>query len=335
MRDAVPATAAEPATSTRAVGESKWRRLVRPLLRIPTPVLFVVTALIAGVVLWRQGSLGQMAHSLKAMSPREIAILLGLYAIGIVGLGVRWQALVKMAGGNPPLAISIEAFLTSVMVNYAAPIGLAVPTRAALAMRDLKLTPTQSGAVVAWEGSLDLLALVLISLAWLVTGGASSLPIPRIGAFLLIGIIVAVIGVVAAGITLTKTAIGQRVLSFVRRSLAMAGERPAPALVATAITAGYWAIQLVVMGILLRVFSLDPPLTLLLGLMGLPILIGMVSPVPGGAGIREALMTAAARLAGYPVAPVLLAAIAYRLALFAVTPLVWAVLRLTSLARSR
>ena len=62
---------------------------------------------------------------------------------------------------------------------------------------------------------------------------------------------------------------------------------------------------------------------LITGLMGCPVLIGMVSPVPGGAGIREALMAAAAQVSGVASAPVILAAVAYRLALFIVTPVIW------------
>jgi uncharacterized membrane protein YbhN (UPF0104 family) len=70
--------------------------------------------------------------------------------------------------------------------------------------------------------------------------------------------------------------------------------------------------------------------------MGLPILIGMLSPIPGGAGIRESLMATAAGLQGVATAPVLLAAIAYRLALFVVTPVVWGGLRLArTIASSR
>jgi uncharacterized membrane protein YbhN (UPF0104 family) len=61
--------------------------------------------------------------------------------------------------------------------------------------------------------------------------------------------------------------------------------------------------------------------------MGLPVLIGMLSPVPGGAGVREGLMAAVARLAGTPVGPVVLAAVTYRLILFVVTPLAWALAR--------
>jgi uncharacterized membrane protein YbhN (UPF0104 family) len=61
----------------------------------------------------------------------------------------------------------------------------------------------------------------------------------------------------------------------------------------------------------------------------------MLSPVPGGAGVREALMAAAARLGGAAAGPVVLAAVAYRLALFVVTPLVWGVVRLAQMGANR
>jgi uncharacterized membrane protein YbhN (UPF0104 family) len=61
----------------------------------------------------------------------------------------------------------------------------------------------------------------------------------------------------------------------------------------------------------------------------------MLSPVPGGAGVREALMAGMAGLEGIPAAPVVLAAVCYRLALFAVTPIVWGLLRMTRAPMSR
>ncbi len=56
-------------------------------------------------------------------------------------------------------------------------------------------------------------------------------------------------------------------------------------------------------------------------------LIGMFSPVPGGAGVREALMVAVAQASGIDGAAVLLAAIAYRVALFAAIPPLYLVAR--------
>lgn len=321
-------TAAPPANA-EPVTEPGWRRALRPLLAIPTPVIFVAAALIATYALWRQGSLGAVATSLQAADPRRIVAILAVYAGSIFVLGLRWDVLVRLGGGRPHWVASAEVFLTSVIVNYAAPIGLAVPTRAALTVRDLGLTPVQSSVVVGWELLLDAGALALIALAWVLTGGGpllvSLLPGPGVVAGL------AALGVAAValiGVAGWKTAFGRRVTARLRPLLLAPAHRPGFALLAVALTALFWAAQSAVMAALVALFGVTPTLSLTLGLMGLPMLIGMLSPVPGGAGVREALMTALARVEGQPGAPVLLAAVAYRLALFIVTPLVWGGLRL-------
>ena len=82
--------------------------------------------------------------------------------------------------------------------------------------------------------------------------------------------------------------------------LSSPAEHPMLALLALALTGGFWVIQIGVMAALLQLFGVAISLSLLLGIMGVPVLVGMLSPVPGGAGVREALMAAAARLAGFP-----------------------------------
>lgn len=259
-----------------------------------------------------------------------------VYAASLLLLGVRWHTLVRMAGGSPNWTSSAEVFLTSVIVNYAAPIGLAVPTRAALTVRDLKMSPSQSGAVVGWEAALDVLALTLVSVAWLAMGGFAMLQTILIdGRLLAVGVGVIAIGVLATAAFVRLPVIRTRISPFFGRMLLSPAEHPALALLALAITVGFWVIQIGVMAALLDLFGTSTLLSGLLGIMGLPVLIGMLSPVPGGAGVREALMAAAARLEGIPAGPVILAAVAYRLALFAVTPLVWGAVRLARASASR
>jgi uncharacterized membrane protein YbhN (UPF0104 family) len=148
------------------------RRWFSPILAIPTPVIFGVAAALAILLLWRQGRLEEIADSVRDVHPARVVAILVAYAGSILLLGIRWHALVRMAGGAPHWTSSAEVFLTSVIVNYAAPIGLAVPTRAVLTIRDLELSPSQSGAVVGWEATLDVAALVVISAAWLILGGS-------------------------------------------------------------------------------------------------------------------------------------------------------------------
>lgn len=314
----------------------KHRRWFSLILAVPTPVIFVATAVLAILLLSRGGGSDGIVASVRYVHPGRVFAILIIYAASILLLGLRWHALVRMAGGAPDWTSSAEVFLTSVIINYAAPIGLAVPTRAALTVRDLKMSPGQSGAVVGWEAALDVLALTLVSVAWLALGGSAMLQTIVIdGRIFAVGAGVLVIGVLVTTVVVRLPVIRSRISPFFGRMLLSPAEHPSLALLALVITVGFWVIQIGVMASLLDLFGASTSLSGLLGIMGLPVLIGMLSPVPGGAGVREALMAAAARLEGVPAGPVVLAAVAYRLALFAVTPLVWGVVRLARASASR
>lgn len=320
----------------RAQFHAQTRRWYAPLLAIPTPVIFVVAAALAVGLLWRRGALDEIGGSLAAVHPGIVAGILGVYAIGIFVLGLRWHTLVRIAGGAGDWTASAEVFLTSVVINYAAPIGLAIPTRAALTVRDLRLTPGQSGAVVAWEAGLDVAALAAISAAWLALGGlelVQALDIDGRAVLLAAGAIM--IGAVGAVGLSRVAAVRRRVAPFTGNLLSGPRRHPALAVLAMLLTVIFWGAQIGVMAGLLGIFGVSPSPPLLLGVMGLPVLIGMLSPVPGGAGVREALMAAVAGLSGFAAGPVILAAVAYRLALFAVTPLVWVAVRLVRTVMNR
>jgi uncharacterized membrane protein YbhN (UPF0104 family) len=278
----------------------------------------------------------EIADSVRDAHPARVVAILVAYAGSILLLGIRWHALVRMAGGAPHWTSSAEVFLTSVIVNYAAPIGLAVPTRAVLTIRDLELSPSQSGAVVGWEATLDVAALVVISAAWLILGGSDLVQTISVdGRVLVLIAVVTVLGVIVIRVASRSTAIRSRIAPFAGRMLSSPAEHPILAIVAVALTGGFWVTQAGIMAALLALFGVSVSLQLLLGIMGVPVLVGMLSPVPGGAGVREALMAAAARLGGAPAGPVVLAAVAYRLALFLVTPLVWGAVRLARAGASR
>jgi glycosyltransferase 2 family protein len=312
------------------------RRWFSPILAVPTPVIFAVAAAVATFLMWRQGGLTDIIVSVRNVHPGRILAILLVYAASLLLLGIRWHALVRMAGGVPHWSSSAEVFLTSVIVNYAAPIGLAVPTRAALTVRDLEMSPGQSGAVVGWEAALDVIALTAISAAWLLLGGSNLIQTMSVdGRVLAIVVLVVALGAIALSAVGRSTAIRSRIAPFAGRMLSSPAEHPMLALLAIALTGAFWAIQSGIMAALLQLFGVAISLSLLLGIMGIPVLVGMLSPVPGGAGVREALMAAAARLVGIAAGPVVLAAVAYRLALFLVTPLVWGLVRLARAGTGR
>jgi uncharacterized membrane protein YbhN (UPF0104 family) len=327
MRDAAPPNQVTALRDGRRGPQT--RRWYAPLLAVPTPVIFVVAAALAVFVLWRQGALTRIGASIRDVHPAFVLAILLAYAASILLLAVRWHILVRMAEGHPVWTSSAEVFLTSVIVNYAAPIGLAVPTRAALTVRDLGLSAAQSGAVVAWEVLLDVAALSAIAVLWLALGGSSALHLLSLDSrVLFVAAAVVVVAGTAAVAVLRLTSVRSRLEGPTRQLLSLPVRRPGTALLAIALTALFWSAQLGIMAALLGVFGVVAAPSLLLGIMGLPMLIGMLSPVPGGAGVREALMAGASRLEGVAAGPVVLAAVAYRLALFVVTPVVWGVVRL-------
>lgn len=319
------------AGDARAAESAPARRGLGRLLAVPTPLIFAASIVVAVLLLWWQGSLSDLAGSLRRLSPATIVAALLLYGAGLALLSARWHALVKMAGGSAPAPVSADVFLTSVVVNYAAPIGLAVPTRAALSKRDLGLTVSGSGAVVLWEALLDLGTLAMIGAAWLMVGGAGAVRIvaDQGGSWLgRAAVLVAVVAIVLAVALALSGRLRERVRRFSGEALALPRRNPGPALAALGCTLAFWALQAVILDLLLAGFGVpDPTPSLVLGVLGWPVFVGMLSPVPGGAGVREALMVAVAGLERVDGAAVLLAAVTYRLALFATLPLAYAVAR--------
>ncbi|MDQ3167305.1 MAG: lysylphosphatidylglycerol synthase domain-containing protein, partial [Chloroflexota bacterium] len=98
-------------------------------------MLFVAAALVGLVVLWRQGALGDVGSAVRSADPFLVVAGFLLYLLGLALLSSRWHLLVILTHGRSDPARAAEAFLTSVVINYAAPIGLAVPARAALTKR--------------------------------------------------------------------------------------------------------------------------------------------------------------------------------------------------------
>lgn len=319
--------AGEASAASSPAPRSGWRWL----LAVPTPIVFAVSVLVGLALLARQGALADVGTAAGRLHPAIVATTLLLYAGGLLLLSLRWHALARMAGGTVPAPVAAEVFLTSVVVNYAAPIGLAVPTRAALSKRDLGLTASGSGAVVLWEALLDLGILAAIGTLWLVLGGGEA--VAAIAAegrewAVAAGVLVALVAVAVAALLVFSRRVRERTRRFGGEALALPGRRPVAALTALALSVVFWALQAAILRLLLDGFGVVAPSpTLVLGLLGWPTFIGMISPVPGGAGVREALMVAVAGLARVDGAAVLLAALAYRVTLFVTLPFVFLVAR--------
>jgi uncharacterized membrane protein YbhN (UPF0104 family) len=300
------------------------------LAAIPTPVIFLGSIAIAVLVLWRSGDVGSVARSLRDASPALLALGAVLYLVGLFLLCVRWHSLVVMIHGESNFGRAGEAFLTSVVINYAAPVGLAVPSRAALTKRALGLSLTETSAVALWEVGADVIILSLGSLLWLLTGGwsESDISIAEISPLVLIGIAVVIVFGAGAMLAVMRSVRTATIRHRIRNVLTYPLRSPGQAALTIGITAVYWIVQGFVLAIMLNALDVEPKPLLVLGITSLPILIGMLSPLPGGAGIRETLMGGIARIHGAAVSPTIFAAIAYRIALFASIPVLYLLFRI-------
>ncbi len=308
------------------------RSLLRRLSGVPTPVIFIVSVLIALGVLWAQGSLRDVARAGRDADPWLLVAAGLLYLVSLAFLAARWHLLVKMIHGTSHAMRAAEAFLTSVVINYAAPVGLAVPSRAALTKRALGLTTSETGKVALWEVGADVLVLALLSLLWIVVSGSKGIDAidDATSPLLVLAVVVAGLALLALLLFLVwrlKPALWARLRLEGRQFIRLPVEEPGHALRVSSVSIVYWGMQIAVLWLLLKAVGVDPSASLTLGLVSLPILIGMVSPVPGGAGIREALMVAMAHVYDVDSTAVLLAALVYRVALFAAIPVLYAGVR--------
>jgi len=307
--------------------------LLRRFRTVPTPLIFGAGLLIAVVILWRRGSIGDVQSALRHADRTTILAALVLYPAALAVLCLRWHLLVRMIKGVSSIPKASEAFLVSVVLNYTAPVSVASASRAVLTKRSLGLTATETGAIALWEVAADVLVLALGSILWLGLGRHSREVVDALphDTLLVAGgaIVVVVLGVPAAGLALRRRPhMRERFLVALRTVITAPHNRPGDAVLVIAATLLYWVLQGIVLWSLVRALSGDSSVLLALGLTAFPILVGMLSPLPGGAGVREALMVAVARVHHADAGAVLVAAITYRILLFAAIPILYGAVRI-------
>lgn len=309
------------------------RRVLKRLTSIPTPVIFGFSLAMALFLLWQQDALSSIRPAIRNADPWTIAAGLLLYLAGLALLCVRWNVLVTMVSGATRHLRASEAFITSVAVNYAAPLSLALPSRAYLTKRALGLGTADTASITFWEVAADLAVLAAGTLVWILVGGWRGQGVDVDGRIVGLGAVLVLGGLLAVFIAVKRAvrlrAIVLKMRTHFTEALKHPGRRPRQTIVALLVTVVYWVVQGGVIYLLLKALDgSNPSLSLVLGLTTLPILVGMLSPVPGGAGVREALMIAVASVHGANEANVLLAGVTYRIALFAAIPILYGIIRL-------
>lgn len=306
---------------------------LKRLTTIPTPVIFVFSLTIAILLLWQQDALSSIRPAIRNADLWIVAAGLLLYLAGLALLCVRWNVLVTMVSGATRGLRASEAFITSVAVNYAAPLSLALPSRAYLTKRALGLGTAETASITFWEVASDLAVLAVGTVLWILIGGWRGQGVEVDDRIVGLAGILAVGGLLAVFVAVRRAARLRSIVFKMRNHFTEAlkhpARRPRQTAAALIVTVIYWIVQGGVLWLLLKAIDgSSPQLSLVLGLTTLPILVGMLSPVPGGAGVREALMIAVASVHGANEANVLLAGVTYRIALFAAIPILYGIIRM-------
>lgn len=293
-------------------------------------VAFTAALAVGVLLLWQQGKLGETWRTLKDADPHVLIAGGILYLVGLAILCLRWHLLLVVVHGRSHLAIASEAFISSVAIKYLAPGGLAVPIRAALTKKALGLTLTETTAVALWELGSDILVLGVGSVIWIAFGGYQSDALDgQWSTIIPIALAAAVLGIFGLLVLRRiRPTLVAKIWGKLDEMARLPARDPRTAIVTLAISIVYWVMQGVTIALMLDAVGIRPTTMLVLGISSLPILVGMVSPGPGGAGVREVLMTGVASLHGAAAAPVLVAAVIYRVALLASIPVLYVAVQL-------
>jgi uncharacterized membrane protein YbhN (UPF0104 family) len=284
------------------------------------------------------GDIGSMTAALVDADLRLVALLL-LVALALPLVHARrWQVMLRSVGHDLSLGAAVDLTISSTMINYAAPGYLWSPAKGMLARQMYGVGLGRSVPTLAAEQVLDALALLLGTAAGLLLAGptisrqiADRVDAPSARTLLIVA------GVLAFGLIAGIYAALRFGRRFVRSSIdagrLLAGDRSlrAPVL---GLTAARWLLDTLAIWLAAKAVGVSLGLSALILISNLPLLVGVVSPMPGGIGFREGAMAAVASALVIPVAAILAAAILHRAVLILALPLVAGLIRVRRWARA-
>lgn len=276
--------------------------------------------LLALVVLWA-GRSGLTLAAPREASPALLLLALLPAAATPVVHAWRWQRMLLVLDQGLPLRAALRATVAATLVNYAVPGYAWAPVKGLVARQAYGVALTRSAPTLAVEQALDAAALALGAGLGLVLmpGLATQAQFqPPRGVFWL---------AVPAGVALVALAALRRSGRFDAHLAALRssgrqllGSRALYPWLAS-LTLARWASDLVSFWLATAALGvrLNPAQVLLLA--SLPVLAGLVTPIPGGLGVREGGVVAVGTLLGLPAGPLAGAALLHRAVLLAGLPL--------------
>jgi len=270
---------------------SSWR----PLLGV---VLLVV-------VLWRIGP-DELVRALRAL-PASVAVPAAVLAIvPPICHAWRWRRLLALAAAPVPLREAVRVTVAASVANYLLPAFGWAPAKVLTARQWLGVGARQALPTLVIEQVLDLAVLAGLAIVGFagvkVATGSLLLPASAQKPAVLVPVVLLASALVAMR--------SDRLRRFVAEAIAV-GWGVVRVLwhdpVVWLATAGRWSAELTLLALLVYAARLPLDWRGLAFLLGVPGIVGVLSPIPGGLGVREATGVLLARWVGW--SPVTIAAV--------------------------
>jgi glycosyltransferase 2 family protein len=272
-----------PSTDAGVISQ-KW-------LRRSFVVLVCMAIVYVGVTSWT-GRAG-WTSALKAISARDVLILIGLITVGLLIRAARWHYYITLLGWNVPISHSVMTFVASVALT-ATPGKTGEVVKAALLRTRHNVSLSQGAAVLLIERLGDLLAVIVLA-----SGGLTvftDLKIYFLASVALISAVLLLILHPRASQSVLDRAIRvsrlrkmvlrvTNIVDAVRRLL-----RPGPVVVGGILALAAWASEAFAFHFLIGLLGVHCPPLISFSIFGLSTLAGAVSMLPGGLGGVEVVM---------------------------------------------
>ncbi len=309
------------ATRRRPVGA---RRLM-PLIVWASVALGVLVLILSG----------EMGNMVDAFSSADWWLVVPLLAVGCalpVVHAKRWQIMLRALDHELSLESTVDLTITSTMINYAAPGYLWSPAKGLLARQMYGIGLGRSVPTLAVEQVVDALALLVGTVVGLILAGPvisreifGRLDAPSAGV-LIVAVLSAMVVIASALFVIWR--FGRRfAVNLVEAARLLARDRSLRVPV-IGFTAARWILDTLAIWLAAKALGVSLGISALILISNLPLLIGLISPMPGGIGFREGAMAGVAGVLALPVAAILAAAILHRAALLLALPIVLASIRL-------
>ncbi len=280
------------------------------------------------VVLYLTGEARRMLDALSGANWWLVAPLLCV-AMGLpVVHARRWQVMLRSLGHDLPLTSALDLTISSTMINYAAPGYLWSPAKGLMARQMYGIGLGRSVPTLAIEQVLDALALVIGTVVGLVLAGSvisksifDHIRTPSTAAILTTVVLVVLVGL--AGLYLVRR-FGLRFVSTVIEAGRLLARDRSLRVPVIGFTAARWVLDTAAIWLAAKAVGVSLGVAALILISNLPLLIGLISPMPGGIGFREGAMAGVAGVLVLPVGAILAAAILHRAVLLLALPIVLA-----------